>query len=77
MREKEIDISQNFEQQAALSSLVSETFESADATRTDDIYQQNGRLNISVLVRNAKILLAAGDIPLAKNIFRKDRKTHV
>lgn len=71
MREKEIDISQNFEQQAALSSLVSETFESADATRTDDIYQQNGRLNISVLVRNAKILLAAGDIPLAKNIFRK------
>jgi tetratricopeptide (TPR) repeat protein len=70
MREKEIDFSQKFEHQAALQSLVSETFDSAEASQADQVYQQNGRLNISVLVRNAKILLAAGDIVLAKNIFR-------
>jgi len=71
MREKEIDISHRFEHQAALQSLVSETFDAADATQADQVFQSNGRLNVTVLVRNAKILLAAGDIPLAKNIFRK------
>lgn len=70
MREKEIDFSQRFEHNAAIHSLVSETFESADAAQSEDVLQSNGRLNLSLLVRNAKILLAAGDIPLAKNIFR-------
>jgi len=70
MRDKEIDISQKFEHQSALHDLVSETFDAADAAQTDSVYQQNGRLNVSMLVRNAKILLASGDIVLAKNIFR-------
>jgi tetratricopeptide (TPR) repeat protein len=70
MRDKEIDFSQRFEHNAAIQSLVSETFESAYASQTDDVMQSNGRLNLSLLVRNAKILLAAGDVPLAKNIFR-------
>lgn len=69
-REKEIDISQSFEHQSMINTLVSETFDSADAAGTEQIYQANGRLNTSVLIRNAKILLAAGDIVLAKNIFR-------
>jgi tetratricopeptide (TPR) repeat protein len=50
--------------------MVSETFDSAEAPKSPDAYQHNGRLNVPVLVRNAKILLAAGDIGLAKNIFR-------
>ncbi len=70
MREKEIDISQKFERQAGVQFLVSETMDEADATGTNHVYQQNGRLNVPVLVRNAKVLLAAGDIALAKNIFR-------
>lgn len=69
MREKEIDISQRFDNQG-FNSLVSETFDAAEAKMAQDVYQQNGRLNIALLVRNAKVLLAAGDIPLAKNIFR-------
>ena len=69
-RDKEIDISQSFEHQSVINSLVSETFDAADATGNEQVYQANGRLNTSVLVRNAKILLAAGDVPLAKNIFR-------
>jgi protein O-GlcNAc transferase len=70
MREKEIDISQGFEHQAAIAAMVNETFDGADAARTNDVYQNNGRLNVPVLIRNAKILLASGDVPLAKNIFR-------
>jgi tetratricopeptide (TPR) repeat protein len=70
MREKEISLESSFEHHAVISSMVSETFSEADSARTDDVYQQNGRLNAQLLVRNAKILLAAGDIPLAKNIFR-------
>ncbi len=70
MREKEIDFSQTFENQQALHALVSETFDAADASKSEQAYQSNGRLNSGVLIRNAKILLAAGDIALAKNIFR-------
>jgi tetratricopeptide (TPR) repeat protein len=70
MREKEISLESSFEHHAAIQSMVSETFSEADSSRTEDVYQQNGRLNAQLLVRNAKILLAAGDIPLAKNIFR-------
>ncbi len=70
MRDKEIDYNQRFEHNAAIHSMVSETFESVDASQSDTVVQTNGRLNLSLLVRNAKILLAAGDIPLAKNIFR-------
>lgn len=53
-----------------MQSLVSETFEQAEAASQESVYQTNGRLNTALLVRNAKILLAAGDITLAKNIFR-------
>lgn len=67
-REKEINFS--FEHQEAVSHLVSETFDSADASGAEQVFETNGRLNTSVLVRNAKILLAAGDVALAKNIFR-------
>jgi tetratricopeptide (TPR) repeat protein len=70
MRDKEIEFSQSFEHQSAIHALVSETFDAADAAKTNEVYQQNGRLNCALLIRNAKILLAAGDIPLAKNIFR-------
>jgi tetratricopeptide (TPR) repeat protein len=69
-REKEIDISQSFEHQSMINALVSETFDSADAAATEQVYQANGRLNTAALVRNAKILLSAGDVLLAKNIFR-------
>lgn len=70
MRDKEIDLESSFEHHAAIQSMVSETFQEADAAPTDQVYQNNGRLNSSLLIRNAKILLAAGDITLAKNIFR-------
>ena len=70
MREKEISLESSFEHNAAIQSMVSETFAEADSSQTEKIYQQNGRLNTSLLIRNAKILLAAGDIPLAKKIFR-------
>ncbi|MGE3261282.1 MAG: tetratricopeptide repeat protein [Bacteriovoracia bacterium] len=69
-RDKEIEFSQSFEHQAAVNNLVAETFESADASGGEQVFESNGRLNTSVLVRNAKILLAAGDVILAKNIFR-------
>lgn len=69
-REKEIEFSQSFEHQAAVSDLVNETFEGADASGAEKVFETNGRLNTAVLVRNAKILLAAGDVALAKNIFR-------
>jgi tetratricopeptide (TPR) repeat protein len=70
MRDKEIDLSQGFEHQSAIQALVNETFDAADAAPTDEVYQANGRLNVPVLIRNAKILLTSGDTALAKNIFR-------
>ncbi len=70
MREKEINYENSFDQQSPIHSMVNETFDAADASRSDDVYQSNGRLNTALLVRNAKILLAAGDVALAKNIFR-------
>jgi tetratricopeptide (TPR) repeat protein len=70
MRDKEISFENSFDHQGALQSMVTETFAESDVSRSDQIYQQNGRLNSTLLIRNAKILLAAGDVPLAKNIFR-------
>ncbi len=70
MRNKEISIESNFEHHGAIQSMVSETFAESDASRSDQVYQANGRLNSALLIRNAKILLTSGDIPLAKNIFR-------
>ncbi len=35
-----------------------------------ELYGADGRLNARLLLKNAKVLLAAGDLPLAKNIFR-------
>lgn len=69
-REKEIDYSQSFGHQSVVNAMVSETFDSADAAGAEKVFQTNGRLNATLLVRNAKILLAAGDVALAKNIFR-------
>ncbi len=70
MREKEISIESSFEHHNAIQSMVSETFSEADTSRSEEVFQTNGRLNTALLIRNAKILLAAGDIALAKNIFR-------
>lgn len=70
MREKEINLESSFEHHAAIQSMVSETFQDNEPGQPDQVYQQNGRLNSAMLIRNAKILLAAGDVPLAKNIFR-------
>ena len=36
----------------------------------EEVIFTNGRLNTALLLKNAKILLAAGDTSLAKNIFR-------
>ncbi len=69
MREKEIDFNLS-ENLSDMNSLVGDTLEEATASSSDVIFQNNGKLNISLLVRNAKILLAAGDVALAKNIFR-------
>lgn len=70
MRDKEISIESSFEHHSAIQSMVSETFDDADTSRSETVFQSNGRLNTALLVRNAKILLAAGDVALAKNIFR-------
>lgn len=70
MRDKEISIEGSFDHKDGIASMVSETFDAADVSRTDQVYQSNGRLNTALLIRNAKILLAAGDTKLAKNIFR-------
>lgn len=67
MRDKEINLETSREHQAAMQSRTADTFRESDPSQ---MYQPNGRLNANVLVRNAKILLAAGDIKLAKNIFR-------
>ncbi len=67
MREKEINLESSFEHHAAIQSMVSETFQEGNP---DEVMQPNGRLNAALLIRNAKILLAAGDVALAKNIFR-------
>lgn len=68
MREKEISLEKSFEHHAAIQSMVSETFHENGAP--EEVVHQNGRLNAPLLVRNAKILLAAGDVALAKKIFR-------
>lgn len=68
MRETEVDYQQRFDHQG-IKDLVNETFDSLDASASNS-FRVNGRLNISLLVKNAKILLASGDIILAKNIFR-------
>lgn len=68
MREKEISLESSFEHHAAIQSMVSETFH--DGAKADEVELPNGRLNSQLLIRNAKILLAAGDVALAKNIFR-------
>jgi tetratricopeptide (TPR) repeat protein len=70
MREKEISLESSFEHHAAIQSMVSETFQEAGDSQADQVHQPNGRLNSALLLRNAKILLAAGDVKLAKNIFR-------
>lgn len=67
MRDKEINLESSFEHHTAIPSMVAETFQDTDQAH---VYQNNGRLNASLLIRNAKILLAAGDVKLAKNIFR-------
>lgn len=69
MREKDININQATEHKAAVQAMISKTF-SEDEAKNADIYQSNGRLNAATLIRNAKVLLAAGDIALAKNIFK-------
>src|SRR3989338_8973037 len=70
MRDKEINIENSFEHHAAIQSMVSETFDEAASSGSEEVFQSNGRLNKALLIRNAKILLAAGDVALAKNIFR-------
>ncbi|NUM87898.1 MAG: tetratricopeptide repeat protein [Bdellovibrionales bacterium] len=35
-----------------------------------ELINADGRLNARLLLKNARVLLAAGDLPLAKNIFR-------
>lgn len=70
MRDSEIDINQSHEHKAATQSLLSKTHFDGDPEKNADIYQTNGRLNAAVLIRNAKVLLAAGDIGLAKKIFK-------
>src|SRR6476661_871204 len=70
MREKEISVESSFEHHNAIQAMVSETFDDAGTSRSDEVFQSNGRLNTDLLIRNAKILLAAGDVALAKNIFR-------
>ena len=69
MQEKDLDHRLNFDQLPSLSSLVDETFDDAVATDGNEIYGKNGRLNVSFLLRNAKILLAAEDFELARSIF--------
>lgn len=69
MREKEIDFNSSKEHKAVMNALVSEKFE-INAHTQERIHEENGKLNVSLLIRNAKILLGSGDIALAKNIFR-------
>lgn len=69
MRDKEIDFNLS-QSHSSVDSLVEDTFDEASAAANESVYQTNGKLNTALLVRNAKILLAAGDIALAKNIFR-------
>lgn len=68
-QDKDFDHRLNFDQLPSLSSLVDETFTST-SEESNDIFQDNGRLNVSFLLRNAKILLAAEDYALAKSIFQ-------
>lgn len=70
MRESEINLNQSQEHKAVAQSLASEALADNDSSKNNDIYHSNGRLNAATLIRNAKVLLAAGDIGLAKNIFK-------
>lgn len=67
MREKEFDLGLNFEQSSPVANLVDETYQEFSG---DGTILPNGRLNSDLLIKNAKILLLAGDTKLAKNIFR-------
>lgn len=69
MREKEIDFNLS-NSMSSVEALVDDTFDEASASVNETVFQSNGKLNTALLVRNAKVLLAAGDIALAKNIFR-------
>lgn len=60
-RPGEFDLDLKFESSSALASLQ----ESGD-----EVYQQNGKLNVQYLIKNAKVLLAVGDTKLAKRIFK-------
>jgi tetratricopeptide (TPR) repeat protein len=68
VRNTEVDY--NFELAMPLSSLVDETYDTVEAAKQEGILEQNGRLNVQLLLKNASILLAAGDTKLAKKIFR-------
>lgn len=70
MRDSEIDLKQSIEHKAAAQSLYAKSIAENDTDKNAEIYQSNGRLNTAALIRNAKVLLAAGDISLAKNIFK-------
>ncbi len=70
MRDKEFDLSLNFEQNSAINSMVEETFQRAENKNIEAAVLPNGKLNADLLIKNAKILLLAGDTQLAKNIFK-------
>lgn len=69
MRNKEIDFNLNFEKPSLLHNLVGETFHETESKLSSDVFQSNGKLNASLLFKNAKILLLSGDTKLARNIF--------
>ncbi len=71
MQNKGLDHQLNFEDLPSLSSLVDETFETAESKNSDEPILKDGRLNTSFLLKNARILLAAKDFELAKSIFNK------
>lgn len=68
-QDSDLDHRLNFDQLPSLSALADETFVITEEANSE-IFQNNGRLNVSFLLRNAKILLAADDYPLAKSIFQ-------
>lgn len=70
MRDREIEIEKNQQHKAAAKQFISNSVSEIEPVANGEIYQPNGRLNAAVLIRNAKVLLAAGDISLAKNIFK-------
>lgn len=69
--EKELDHRLNFDQLPSFTALVDETFQdNPEASGEDEVFREDGRLNVPLLLRNAKILLAAEDYTLAKSIFQ-------